>query len=108
MAETLKRLAGPVALGTSAATLYTAPGDISHGTILEVHVCNESGSDATFTLSIGTDGSGKRMFCEELVEAHRTFQRTGATFFGASEVLQGLASAGSSLTITISGVENVP
>lgn len=106
MADVLRRFVGPVALGTSASTLYTVPTG-STVVLLDVHACNESGSDASFTLSIGTDGAGKRLFKGEVVPANRAIQRTGNVALAAGEVLQGLASAGSAITLTISGVETL-
>ena len=104
MADALKRLVGPVALGTSATTVYTAPGGGS-ASILDIQVCNESGSTVSFTLSVGTDGAGKRLHYQEDVASHKSFQRTGNIHIDAGEVLQAYASAGTSLTLTISGIE---
>lgn len=104
MATALKRLAGPVALGTSAATLYTAPGGGS-AEVRDIHVCNETGTTRTFRLSIGADGAGTRIYYDCEVPPGRPFQRTGNFHLAAGETLQGMASAGSALTITIGGIE---
>lgn len=59
----------------------------------------------SFTLSVGTDGAGKRLHYQEDVASHKSFQRTGNIHIDAGEVLQAYASAGTSLTLTISGIE---
>lgn len=105
MADALKRIAGPVALGTAAATLYTAPAATTT-TVRAIHVANESGAAATFTLSVGTDGAGKRFFYQVSVAAADAFDWSGVLVLAAAEVLQGLASAATALTIVASGVES--
>lgn len=104
MADALKRYAGPVALGTSASTLFTvSPGTTA--TIILIHLCNETASDETVTLSIGTDGAGKRLFKDYTVPANDVRQITGNYPMSAAEIMQGFASAGSAITITIGGIE---
>ncbi len=105
MADTLKRLSGPTALTTSAVTQYTTPGGTTT-TIRNLHVCNESGSDATFTLSIGTDGAGKRLYKDVTVPVNDSFDAGLSVVLAATEIVQAFASAGSALTLTISGVES--
>lgn len=104
MADALFR-AGPTALTTSAADIYTAPGG-TEATVRDVHVCNETGTTQTFTLSVGNDGAGKRLYYECEVPPGRPFQRTGAIHLAAGEKIQALASANSALTITLGGVES--
>src|SRR5215207_1490726 len=102
MADTAIRLAGPVGLGTSAATLYTVPGATT--TILRsAHVANTTGADRTFRLSIGTDGAGKRLFYDQLVPVGDSFDWSGFVVLTAGEVVQGLADA-VGCDITLSGV----
>ena len=36
----------------------------------DIHLCNETGADATVTLSIGSDGSGKRILKDYVVPAN--------------------------------------
>lgn len=104
MADTAKRLSGPTALTTLAVTQYTVPASTT--TILRsVHVSNEATVSATFTLSIGTDGAGKRLWRNQEVPAGASFDWSGFIVLAAAEVIQALASAATSLTLTISGVE---
>lgn len=104
MADTAKRLSGPTALTTSAVTQYTVPGATT--TILRsIHVCNETATDQTFTVSIGTDGAGKRLWKAVTCPANDSFDWSGFIVLAAAEVIQALADAGAALTLTISGVE---
>lgn len=99
------RLAGPTALTTSAATLYTGPGSTTT-TVRNIHINNETSGAVTCSLSIGTDGAGKRFVGPALsVAANSSFDWSGFLILAAAEVLQGLASANSSLTVTISGIQ---
>lgn len=104
MADTLKRLSGPTALTTSAVTQYTAPA-LTTAVLRSVHVANETAADHNFTLSIGTDGAGKRLWKSRTVPANDSFDWSGNIVLAAAEVVQALADAGTSLTLTISGVE---
>lgn len=105
MADTAKRLAGPVALTTTAATtVYTVPASTT--TILRsVHVNNESAATATFTMSIGADAAGKRLWSAVDVPTKTSFDWSGFIVMAAAEIIQSSASAATALTLTISGVE---
>jgi hypothetical protein len=104
MADVAKRLSGPTALTTGAVTQYTVPGATT-AILRSIHVANESGALADFTLSIGTDGAGKRLFKNQDVPTKGSFDWSGFIVLAAGEVVQALASAGTALTLTISGVE---
>jgi hypothetical protein len=104
MADAAKRLAGPVALTTTAATYYTVPASTT-AILRSVHVNNESGATATFTLSIGTDAAGKRLWSALDIPTKSSFDWSGFIVMGAAEIVQASASAGTALTLTISGVE---
>lgn len=105
MADVLKRLVGPVSLTDTAATVYTVPSGKT-ATMLDMQVCNESGADAYWTLSIGTDGPGKRLIFESLVPVGKSVQRTGAINLDDGEVVQAYADVDAAITLTISGVES--
>lgn len=104
MADTLKRLAGPTALTNAAVTQYTVPA-LTTTTIRSIHVCNESAASHDFTLSIGADGAGKRIFKNQQVGIGDSFDWTGNIVLAAGEVLQALADAGAVLTLVVSGIE---
>lgn len=104
MADTLKRLAGPTALTNAAATVYTVPASVT-GTVRNIHVANESASTATFTMSVGTDGAGKRFFYQINVPPNNAFDWSGVLVLATGEVLQAYSGTASVLTLIISGVE---
>lgn len=105
MADTLKRLSGPAILSNAAATVYTVPGGTTT-TIRNIHVCNETGSMATFTLSVGTDGAGKRLFMSVPILANDFLDWSGSLVVGAAEVIQAYSGTNSALSLTMSGVES--
>lgn len=105
MTDTAKRLSGPQFLTTSAVTQYTVPGATST-VVRNIHVCNETGTAATFTLSIGTDGAGKRSWDALPIAANGSFDWSGFLPMATGEVIQALAGTGSALTLWIGGVES--
>lgn len=104
MADTLKRLAGPSLLTASAATLYTVPASTT-ATLRNIHVCNETGTAATLTMSIGTDGAGKRLFMAFPVPGNDVVDWSGMIVMVAAEVIQAFSGTASALTLVVSGVE---
>lgn len=96
---------GPTALTTSAATLYTVPASTTLP-VRNIHIANESTTTAvTVTLSIGTDGAGKRLLGPGLsLPASSSYDWSGFLIVNAAEIIQALASANTSLTVTISGI----
>lgn len=105
MADTSKRLTGPTSLGNSAATVYTCPGTTT-AQVVDIHVANTTGSDATLTLSVGADAAGTRLYSAQTVPAHGSIQRTGLVVLAATEIIQAYSGTASALTLTISGVES--
>lgn len=105
MADTLKRLAGPTLLTATAVTVYTVPAATT-GVVRAIHVTNETGAPATFTLSVGVDGAGKRMFYQvPVANADMGLDWTGNLVLAAGEVLQAYSGTASALTLIVSGVE---
>ncbi len=102
MADTAKRLAGPVAGTGSAATLYTVPASTT-SILRNLHVANTSTTRQTFRMSIGADAAGTRLYSDTPVEAGSVIDWSGFQVLTAGETLKW--SAPSSLTITVSGVE---
>lgn len=61
MPRTPKRLYGPALIATGPATVYTVPANTK--TILRtIQLSNPSGAIVTFTLSIGADAAGTRLW----------------------------------------------
>lgn len=96
---------GPTVLTTSAATLYTVPASTTL-TVRNIHIVNESTTTAaTVTVSIGTDGAGKRFLGPGLsIPASSSYDWSGLLIINTGEVIQALASVATSLTVTISGI----
>jgi hypothetical protein len=104
MADAAKRLSGPTALTTTAATQYTVPASTT-AILRSVHVCNESATTSWFTVSIGTDGAGKRLWFQQDVDPKSSFDWSGFIVLATGEVIQALTQTATSNTLTISGVE---
>lgn len=61
MARIPKRLYGPALIATGPATVYTVPA-LTKTIIRQIHVSNPSGAPVTFTLSVGADAAGTRLW----------------------------------------------
>jgi hypothetical protein len=106
MADTLKRLAGPAALSTSAATIYTVPASTTT-TIRHLHVCNETAGAVLLTVSIGIDGAGTRLFKAKSIAANDVLDWPCLVVLTAAEVVQAFADTATAVTIILSGVETL-
>lgn len=91
---------GPTQLTTVAATIYDPP---AAGAILRfINVNNETGTDRTFSISVGTDGAGKRIMGPNAsVKANDVVQWTGYVPLADADVIQGLADANSAVTVIL-------
>lgn len=109
MADVLKRLCGPALLTGSAATQYTAPATSGQKVVIrQIHVFNNDASTAyNFTLSIGTDAAGTRLWDAFPILAKESLDWNGNIVMNASEIIQAFASTTNKLNLTISGVESV-
>lgn len=100
-----KRIYGPAQLGSSAATLYTAPAN-TQAVIRNIVANNPSGSPVDVTLSVGPDAADTRIFEREVpandfIATRRPVNHTIAP----GEVLQGFASSPATVVLTVDGVE---
>ena len=102
--DALKRVAGPVALSATPATVYTAPA-LTTTTVTAIHVSNTTTLTQDFTLSVGADAVGTRFFHRVPVAPGAAFDWAGTLVLAAGEILQANASLAASLTLTASGVE---
>lgn len=99
-----KRLHGPAQLSNAAATKYTVPS--STVTILQhIHVFNPSGSAVNFTLSIGTDAAGTRLFDAYSIGAGQQLDMFVRIVLSAAEIIQAFGSTTNVLTLTLTGQE---
>lgn len=104
MADTAKRLTGPNQLSTSAVTKYTVPASTTT-TILYILAINTGTSVTALTISIGADAVGTRIIHARPIGIGEVFELKGYIVMTAAEILQAYASAATSLTLTINGVE---
>lgn len=104
MGDLAKRLCGPSALTTSAATQYTVPGS-TQTIIRNIHVVNTNATvNSNFSLSIGSDIAATRLFAVTPIPGSSFLDWSGFIVLAAGEIIQAFASA-ATLTLTISGVE---
>lgn len=101
MARTPTRLAGPALVSNSAATKYTAPA--AGALIRAIHVSNPTGSAVDFTLSIGADAAGTRLW-----DGYPIAQDSAVTFWcyhalTNGEIVQAVCGTNNVCTLTIDG-----
>lgn len=101
---TPKRLFGPAQLTNAASTKYTCPAS-TIAVIKRMRVSNPTGGAVTFTLSIGNDAAGTRLYDAVSIPAGGSLDIYGPFTLAAAEVVQSLASANSSLVLEIDGTE---
>lgn len=103
---TFKRIYGPAQLPDSATTLYTAPTGM-RTVIRHIHAINPTGTARDISLSIGTDAAATRIYDGKPIAAGGLEElRRGAEYtLEAGEVLQGFASAASSIVLVVDGYE---
>lgn len=104
MGDLAKRLSGPTHLTTSAATQYTVPAS-TKAIIRNIHAANTSASAATFTMSIGTDAAGKRLWSGHSIPANDVLDWSGFMVLDAAEIIQAFSGSTNVICLTISGVE---
>ena len=102
----LKRIAGPAYLASSVANIYTPPNAAVFTEINHIHIANVTNGAVTFTLYVGATGGsagGTELFKGYSVAANSSFDYYPILRMASTDFLSGLASAGSSLTITVEG-----
>lgn len=104
MADTLKRFSGPAMLTNAAVTQFTA-GGAATVTIRNIHVSNGTLFICKFTLSIGTNAAGTRLFDQFPVQPYDVMDWSGLLVVNATEIVQAHADVNDGLVLTISGVE---
>lgn len=109
---TLKRIAGPAYLAASATNIYTPPAATIYTNIKQIHIANVTSGAVTFTLYIGATGGsagGTELEKGFSIAANSDYDRyfQPGIIMLSTDFLSGLASAGSSLTITVMGEQVV-
>lgn len=112
MAGQLKRISGPAHLSNVAADIYTPAAATIYTVIRHIRVANKTGSAATFSLYIGGTGgsaAGTEIALAKSVPANDytdLFFAPGLKML-STDFLSGLASALTTLTITVMGEQYV-
>lgn len=112
MAGTLKRISGPAYMGASAADIYTPPASTILTVIRQIHIANVTNGALTFTLYVGATGGsvgGTELEKAKTIAANDVFNEfySPGLRMASTDFLSGLASAGTSLVITIMGEQSV-
>ena len=112
MAGTAKRIAGPAYIANAATDIYTPPASTIYTKIRQIIVANKTNAAATFTLYIGATG-GSAGGTELLGLSVSVPANSSIPYFFAdlvmksTDFLSGIASAASTLTITVIGTQEV-
>jgi hypothetical protein len=107
MATTPKRMAGPAQVSNAAATKYTVPAS-TVAIVRSMHVSNPSGGAVTFTLSIGADAAGTRLYDAFSIAANTSQEFFVYWVLTATEIIQAFAGTNNILTLTLDGEERTP
>lgn len=110
MAGTPKLIASPAYLSSSIANIYTPAAATILTLLLHIHIANVTGGSVTFTLYKGaTAGStaGTELFKAEPIAANAHFDYYCRMPMTSTDFLSGLASAATSLVITVEGEQTV-
>lgn len=112
MANTLKRISGPAYLANAAANIYTPPAATIFTVIRHIHLANVTASVVTFTLYVGATGgsaAGTELFKTTTIPANGTYDYYSPNGMQmlSTDFLTGLASAATSVTITVNGEQGV-
>lgn len=107
MTTTNKRLSGPALLTNVAATKYTTPA-ATVTKVQHIHVENPTGGAVTFTMSIGTDAAGTRIYDAYSIGAGQVLDTFCLYVLTAGEVIQAFAGTTNVMTLTLDGQELTP
>lgn len=98
------RLSGPALLTNAAATKYTVPAGTM--TIVQhLHVENPTALPVTFTMSIGTDAAGTRIYDVYTIGAGQVLDAFCKYVLTAGEIIQAFAGTTNVMTLTLNGQE---
>jgi len=111
MAFTEKRLSGPTSLtANTETTLYTCPTAQTTTTMIKQIVVTNTGAATTFNLSLvpvsGTAGTSNRLFNSLALGASETILLDVSQVMTSGDFISARSGAGSTVNVTISGVEN--
>lgn len=102
MARIGTRFAGPLLLTNSTVTQFTVAA-LTKAVIRHIHVQNPSVSAVTFTLSIGADAAGVRLFDAYSIAAGTVLDHFCYYIVDAAQIMAAHAGTNNIMTITIDG-----
>ncbi len=107
MADVAKRLSGPSQLTAAAVTKYTVPTTtpVTTTIVRSIVATNVTGSAVTFTLSVGTDASGTRVYSGITIPAYGVLDWSGFLVLATTEIVQAYSNTASAVNLVVSGVE---
>lgn len=103
---TFKRVSGPAFLAAAAADIYTPQAATIYTIIRHIHLANVTAGAVTFTLYVGATGgsaAGTQLFTAVSIPANSVYDWYGVLRMASTDFLTGLASAATSITITVEG-----
>ncbi|SRR6266702_1708498 len=105
--RTPKRMAGPLQLATGgAATVYTVPTTRLYAIVRHIHVYNPIATGRSFSMSIGADAAGTRLFDLFLIFQQTVFDHYCYYVLAPGEIVQAQdASGAAGLVLTMDGDE---
>ena len=98
------RFYGPAQLPNTTGTRYTVPASTS-AVLRHIKLSNPTGSPVTFTLSIGADAAGTRIYDAYSVAAGANLDIWVYEPLAAGEILAANAGTATALVVTLSGDE---
>lgn len=93
---------GPAQVATGPATIITVPANQKY-IIRHIHVFNPSASAVTFTMSIGADAAGTRIFDAFSIGPGLSLDHFGMYVLEETETIQVAAGTNNVLVITVNG-----
>lgn len=107
----LKRIAGPAYIASSATNIYTPVASTMYVRIKHIHIVNKTAASATFALYVGATGGsagGTELFGTlTSIAAYSPFDWYSDLKMESTDFLTGIASAASTLVITVTGEQVV-
>lgn len=100
------RFHGPAALSNAATTKFTVSAN-EKAVIRHIHVENTSAGAVNFTLSIGTDAAGTRLFDAYPIAASTVLDHFCFYVLEEAEFMQAFGSVNNQLVLTIDGERSV-
>lgn len=106
MAGALKSIAGPAYLANTATNIYTPAASTIYTVLKHIHIANVTAGAVTFTLYVGATGAsagGTELAKGYSIPANGVFDWYLERKMLSTDFLVGLASAATSLVITVDG-----